>query len=206
MNTLWNEPKQLRSRKRVDSVIANATTLIASKGLDGFTMQDVATKTAIPIGSLYQFFPDRNALIAKMFSNLLLETDAVIQDAFDRVESIDQLETETRGIVSKLHEIARSRKAYVEISQSTQALPSISHLEQENNLKNADLMFRTIVRVSPSSLPHQKVKTACLLISSLVSATIRIAVKLPKEDAVLLVKEFEEMSGAHFRTILEGTH
>ena len=39
--------------------------LIADRGLEGLTMEDVAQGAGVPIGSLYQFFPNRNALLAR---------------------------------------------------------------------------------------------------------------------------------------------
>ncbi len=58
-----------RSRVRFERMLEAAGDRVRAKGLDGLTMQHVAAGAGVPIGSLCPFFPDRNALIARMFSD-----------------------------------------------------------------------------------------------------------------------------------------
>src|SRR5262245_1644489 len=56
-------PVQKRSRERVERMLAVATELIAEKGSDALRMGEVAERSGVSIGSLYQFFPDKTALL-----------------------------------------------------------------------------------------------------------------------------------------------
>ncbi|MGQ3295760.1 MAG: TetR family transcriptional regulator, partial [Shinella sp.] len=47
-------PSQKRSRERVDAILANATGMIAETGSDALRMSELAQRTGISIGSLYQ--------------------------------------------------------------------------------------------------------------------------------------------------------
>src|SRR6516164_9697436 len=56
-------PSQRRSRERVERILNCATTLIAEKGSDAMRMSEVAELAGVSIGSLYQYFPDKGAII-----------------------------------------------------------------------------------------------------------------------------------------------
>src|SRR5205809_464260 len=56
-------PTQQRSRERVERMLAAASEIIEKHGSDAMRMSEVAERAGVPIGSLYQFFPDKRALI-----------------------------------------------------------------------------------------------------------------------------------------------
>ena len=56
-------PRQARGRQRVDAVLDAAAALLVEAGPDGVTMHGVARRARTSIGSLYHFFPDREAVL-----------------------------------------------------------------------------------------------------------------------------------------------
>src|ERR1700752_45845 len=59
-------PTQKRSRERFERILACATELIAEKGSEAFRMSDIVERTGIAFGSLYQYFPDKTAIIGTL--------------------------------------------------------------------------------------------------------------------------------------------
>jgi AcrR family transcriptional regulator len=57
------QPAQARSRERVNRILDAAEALFASQGYAGTTTNAIAARAAVPIGSLYQFFPDKAAIL-----------------------------------------------------------------------------------------------------------------------------------------------
>src|SRR5471032_2017963 len=55
-------PKRLRGRIRVAAIMDSAVQLFAEKGYDAATMTEIAARSATAIGSLYRFFPSKDAL------------------------------------------------------------------------------------------------------------------------------------------------
>jgi len=57
------QPTQARSRERVNRILDAAEALFASQGYAGTTTNAIASQAGVPIGSLYQFFPDKAAIL-----------------------------------------------------------------------------------------------------------------------------------------------
>ncbi|MGI9576644.1 MAG: TetR/AcrR family transcriptional regulator [Microthrixaceae bacterium] len=64
--TIRRRPVQERGRLRFELILSSARTQLAEVGLDGFTLEGVAGEAEVPIGSVYQFFPNKHALIAEL--------------------------------------------------------------------------------------------------------------------------------------------
>lgn len=56
-------PVQARSRERLRLVLDAADELLASEGADAFTTNRIAAAADIPIGSVYRYFPDKQAIV-----------------------------------------------------------------------------------------------------------------------------------------------
>lgn len=77
-------PQQARGRQRVESILDCAEALIASDGIAGVTMHSLAKRASASIGSLYHFFPDREAVL-----HAIAERHAkIIEDVTDRLEAV----------------------------------------------------------------------------------------------------------------------
>ena len=56
-------PQQERGLRRVDAILDAAAALIAVDGVAGATMHRIAQRSGTTIGSMYHFFPDREAVL-----------------------------------------------------------------------------------------------------------------------------------------------
>ncbi|MFI7674765.1 TetR family transcriptional regulator [Actinophytocola sp. NPDC049390] len=60
---LRKQPVQQRSAKRVEQMLEACATLIDELGYDGVTTTLIAERAGVAVGSLYQFFPDKRAVV-----------------------------------------------------------------------------------------------------------------------------------------------
>jgi AcrR family transcriptional regulator len=61
------EPKRERGKQRVAALLDAGAALFAEKGYDAATMTEIAERAGAAIGSLYQFFPSKEALAEALF-------------------------------------------------------------------------------------------------------------------------------------------
>ncbi len=77
-------PQQIRSQRRVEKILAAAIEVFRKVGFDAATTNEIAARAEVSIGSLYQFYPNKsailNALGTRCLSDLRLLLDQAIGD------------------------------------------------------------------------------------------------------------------------------
>lgn len=63
---LRRQPVQQRSAKRVERMLEACAALIEEVGYDGVTTTLIAERAGVAVGSLYQFFPDKRAVVQEL--------------------------------------------------------------------------------------------------------------------------------------------
>jgi AcrR family transcriptional regulator len=87
-DTIARAPKRARGKQRVAQLLQAAAAVFAEKGFEAATMTEIAARAGAPIGSLYQFFPAKEAL-----ADTLLREYATLLAA-----DLQQLEARAAGI------------------------------------------------------------------------------------------------------------
>ncbi|KUM03935.1 TetR/AcrR family transcriptional regulator [Chromobacterium subtsugae] len=78
------QPRQARSRHAVAAILEAAARILARDGYAGLTTNKTAELAGVGIGSLYQYFPNKDALVAALHRRHGEETLAAVQDALRR--------------------------------------------------------------------------------------------------------------------------
>lgn len=82
MIELRKHPRQNRSRAKVEGILAAAADIVSGRGLEAVTTNAVAARAGISIGSLYQYFPGKAALLAALIrderANLLEAVERIV--------------------------------------------------------------------------------------------------------------------------------
>jgi AcrR family transcriptional regulator len=55
--------RQQRGARRIEDIVAAAAALFAERGFDGTSMNAIAKAAGLTIGSIYQYFPSREAIV-----------------------------------------------------------------------------------------------------------------------------------------------
>lgn len=84
MSTMRKEPRQARSRATTDAILDAAARILGERGWAGLTTNAVAEVAGVSIGSLYQYFPNKLALIEAVRRRHLDEVLSVLRAAADR--------------------------------------------------------------------------------------------------------------------------
>ena len=75
-------PSQSRSQKTVDYILEAAAHILEAQGFDGYTTNAIAERAGVSIGSLYQYFPGRDAvtvaLIEQVTAGLIADVEAAL--------------------------------------------------------------------------------------------------------------------------------
>jgi AcrR family transcriptional regulator len=92
-------PQQERSRRRVAALLDAAAEEFAERGFTAATTTGIAARAGVPIGSLYQWFPDKEALLYGLADRHLTEGGSTLLAALDRAREAVDLEAAVRVLV-----------------------------------------------------------------------------------------------------------
>jgi AcrR family transcriptional regulator len=73
-------PKQARSQATYDSILEAAAQLLAREGADGLNTNRIAERAGVSIGTLYQYFPGKAAILLATAQRSLDRPDDGIND------------------------------------------------------------------------------------------------------------------------------
>src|SRR6185436_5530527 len=78
-------PSQARSHATVDAIVDAAARVLVAGGYGSFTTNRVAARAGVSVGSLYQYFPNKEALLAELKARHIAELERGLNEAMARV-------------------------------------------------------------------------------------------------------------------------
>jgi AcrR family transcriptional regulator len=86
--SLRRQPRQDRSVFTFDVILEAATQILQSRGVDELRMTDLAERAGVSPGALYQYFPDRPALMNALLDRLCNELKARLEQALAKHQAL----------------------------------------------------------------------------------------------------------------------
>ena len=95
-------PSQERSRRTVDRILDAATRIFHEQGYTGATTNDIADEADISVGSLYQYFPNKDALLVALTQRHITTTTTDLTNLLLGLPRDSDIETTFRTVVDFL--------------------------------------------------------------------------------------------------------
>ena len=95
------QPRQDRSRATVDAIIEAAVELLEHEGYERLTTTRVAERAGVSVGSLYQYFPNKDSIVRALKARTLEGLQAALAEALAASDDLD-LEGKVRALVTAL--------------------------------------------------------------------------------------------------------
>lgn len=75
------QPRQLRSKATVDAIVDATARILADDGWQSVNTNAIAKRAGVSVGSVYEYFPDKQAILAVIIEQHLTEGEAMVADA-----------------------------------------------------------------------------------------------------------------------------
>jgi AcrR family transcriptional regulator len=184
---------QQRSRDRLERILAAASRLIAEKGSDHVKMSEVAASAEISIGSLYQYFPDKRAIIRTLAERYAAASRQCIEQALADVRDLKELRDAFASLVDQYYAIFLAEPVMRDIWSGMQADKELMAIELSESRANGALLDAVMRRVHPGADP-EKTAASAFLVWQLGEATMRLAVSLPRREGDAIVEAYKRMT------------
>ena len=134
------KPSQERSRDRVERILDATASLLSEMAVDKITTAAIAEKAGVPIGSVYQYFPNKLAVLAQLARRVMAEVDmktaSLIAEDFGVLpwdQAIDRAIDATMQGYSE-------QPGYVQLLLSIRPTPEFGAITDESNERVAALL------------------------------------------------------------------
>jgi AcrR family transcriptional regulator len=134
-------PVQRRSRERVERILRAAEQLVVSSSVEALTTRGVAERARIPVATLYQYFADRDAIIAALIERHVLSMDERIGAALQSLSSYS-VRSIVQTTVAAYRADYRERPSYVVLWFQGRLSADIARFIRERNDLLADAFHR----------------------------------------------------------------
>jgi AcrR family transcriptional regulator len=189
---LRRAPSQRRSRERVERMLAAATELIAAKGSDAMRMGEVAEKAGVSIGSLYQYFPDKAAIIRTLAERYNAQGRACIAAALADVRDRAGLRRAFGGLIDSYYGLFLAEPVMRDIWSGTQADPGLREIDLADSRANGAVLAAVLARLDPGA-DRAALEAEAFLIMQLGEATMRLAISVERREGDWLVESYKRM-------------
>jgi AcrR family transcriptional regulator len=186
-------PSQRRARERVERILAAASDLIARDGSDQLKMSEVAVAAGVSIGSLYQYFPDRSALIAALAARYFAGCRQCIAEALDGVDSVEALRVAFSALYDLYFSMFQAEPVLRDILAATQTDRTLQAMEEAESRANGRRLADVLARLDPAR-DARALDDAAYLVWHLGECTMRLAARLPQDEARRLVDTYKALA------------
>jgi AcrR family transcriptional regulator len=175
-------PVQKRGRERVDRILAIASELIVAHGSDALKMSDVVEKSEISFGSLYQYFPDKTAIIRALAERYNALGRICVAKELADVGSFAGLDAAMARIVDGYFAMFQDAPVMVDIWNATQVDKQLSMMDAEDGEWHAQTLYTVLKALAPGHAELELLSLARLSMQ-LLAAAVRYAILLDDAEA-----------------------
>lgn len=186
-------PTQRRSRERMERILDVAAQVIAERGSDSMRMSEVADLAGISIGSLYQYFPDKAAIVRTLFQRYNTAGRVCIEAGLADVQDMKALTAAFGALIDTYYALFLAEPVMRDIWSGTQADRQLQKVELADSRANAALLAAALRRVRPVA-DVAAIDRVALLVMSLGESAMRLAIAVERSEGDALVETFKRMA------------
>lgn len=194
-------PLQSRSRERVKLIIDSAEKLLMKVNLSAITTSHIAEEAGIPVGSIYQYFKDRDTVLLALGERVISEQDRKLERIFEEVSAHAHwrhvVKVVVRSFVDNIFEGDIHFRLDTALSTNTEwrTIQLASERRIVETLSNYSLF-------TEKGIPREKARIITKVIVLLVTAAVtRTKYPCSLDEEKMLIEETERMIIAYLSTL-----
>jgi AcrR family transcriptional regulator len=178
-------PQQARSRARVRRLLEAADQIVATEGFAALTVRRLAETADVRIGTIYQFFPDKDALVDALARRYIAMFDTMIEALVAEAER-QRWDDVVGTVIDAAIALYRSHPGYVAIWAGRHLSPALQQADDANNAAIASGLRRVLIAQHDLE-DGEDLARACQVAVQTTDALLQLAFRLdPEGDEAIL--------------------
>ena len=184
-------PRQPRSREMVERLVAAGRDVLVERGYDAATTNHIAAAAGVSPGSLYQYFPDKTAVLAEVLDRYSADLVARVSRAFLRALGAPTREA-VRATVTALLDAYETNPALLRVL--VEQVPRTHDSARATFARRMDDMLTAAILSDPARDPARPGEAAAwILVRTVEHVSISYVLERPPLDRDTVVDELTEL-------------
>ena len=186
-------PRQQRSRERVEAILESAKALIVEKGSAGLKIQEIAQFAGVTPGSMYQYFPNKAAILHALAEQYLEQFHSLIRTTLStKPENLQECVGSLNLLLDQFYRMNCQDPVLRDIWLSISVDKTMRDMDIRSTHRNATLLFETFKHLfSESHWPE--LQRYFLLIVHITPPAIRLTLTVDPKDAPEYIETIKRM-------------
>ena len=199
LTSLRKSPQQARSLLRFNSILDEAEAIIAERGSSGLKMNELARRADVNIASIYQYFPNRLALLRQLIERYLERYQVVLR------QSLGDYQGSPLGLVDLIVDGYQSffsqAPVFAALWAEAQGDPELKRLDIQDSQSNAEFMAGLAAEYFPD-VPVRRIQNMCFMFCDLSGSLMQTLLSLQdKQQAEAVLSEYKLMMKAYLSSL-----
>lgn len=192
VRALRRQPRQDRSRERVEQILQTAQKLIGEKGLAALTMVDIASSSGMPLASVYHYFPNRTAVMAELYRIFSDRFQLELKDILGAIAEPRDIRRATDAITDRYFQMLKGEPAIQDLLNAIQADKEMLNLDIAlTRAQAAAFSARTLHLIADHH--RENFTRSVYLLFQLAGGAVRLALFQGGEDGDRIVVDFKRL-------------
>ncbi len=195
------QPSQERSRQRVEVILDAVSEILVKEGFGALTTTAIAAEAGVPIGSLYQFFPNKFAIFQAVVEQFFRKMDAVFDLGAQADSATLTWEERSDQTIEALARLWSGERAFAILWRGIQNMPEMRAAAAQQFKKAEEHHVALLGRFQHHLDPFRRriiARVMAHLGEELLSLSLRGS---PKENQQV-VNELKELTKAYISTFI----
>jgi AcrR family transcriptional regulator len=199
--SLRRRPRQVRSQERINRILDTAEQVFAEIGYDAATTNLIASQAETSIGSLYEFFPNKEAIAQALAERYLEQIDSLYANLFEVAAEMEGPQVVER-IVDGLDRFYREHPGAIPLLNGQLSSPELAAAGASLQLA-LERRIESIVAMRRPDFPQAKCHLISVVIGSATRALLVRADQVPLSQRRALVREIDALVVGYLRQVGE---
>src|SRR5580692_1576366 len=172
-------PSQQRSEATVEAILQAAAQVFERHGYAAGTTNRIVERAGVSIGTLYQYFPNKDAILVALVHRHLAESTAALQPHLQRLNRGARFEDVLPNIVHAMVAMHALTSGLHRVLFEETPLPSTLRAELDELEDQLVDVAAEALATDPSTAPNDPRLTARVMISAIEGLTHRLVLRPP---------------------------
>lgn len=184
-------PSQKRSRERIQRLLDTADKLIGSDGLATLTVPQLAAGAEIPVGSIYQFFPDKSAVVDAVAARYMQLSVELLKQMAEKIVELPW-DAAVDAVIELFASMYREHPTFRELWLNGHLTAGARERDRRNNDELAELLAE-VLRRRPEFHSSRRLKLACRTAVEIADGLLRYAFTLKPNGDQAVINELKRV-------------